>query len=99
MTFVIDTVGEITLPDGTTTLGVILTSDDRNDIRAAARHWAGRVELVPVANEQAATKKSTTAEVQGNIVAALAALGKATQPADVAGAIVSGAIPHVRVTE
>ncbi len=52
MTFVIDTVGEITLPDGTTARGVILTSDDLNDIRAAARHLAGRVELVPVADER-----------------------------------------------
>lgn len=50
MTFVIDTVGAITLPDGTTCQGVIITSDDPADIRAAARHWAGRVTLEPVAD-------------------------------------------------
>ena len=47
MTFVIDTVGKITLPTGETCQGVILTSDDPADIRKAARHWAGRVTLSP----------------------------------------------------
>lgn len=48
MTYIIDTVGKITLPDGTTCQGVILTSDDPADIRAAMRYWAGKVTLVPV---------------------------------------------------
>ena len=48
MTFVIDTVGQITLPTGETCQGVILTSDDPADIREASRHWAGRVTLSPV---------------------------------------------------
>jgi hypothetical protein len=35
--------------------------------------------------------------VQGEIVNALAALGKSAQPADVAEAIMAGRIPHVKV--
>lgn len=52
MTLVIDTVGKITLPSGETCQGVILTSDDPADIRAAAHHWAGRVRIVPVEDDQ-----------------------------------------------
>ena len=41
--------------------------------------------------------QSRRAQVQGSIVAALAALGKTAQPADVAEAIMAGHIPHVKV--
>lgn len=41
--------------------------------------------------------KARRAQVQGEIVNALADLGKSAQPADVAEAIMAGSIPHVKV--
>jgi hypothetical protein len=58
MTLVIDTVGEITLPDGTTAHGVVLvvpvgTSQDerRETLQAAVRIWSERVTIQPVLRE------------------------------------------------
>jgi len=58
MTLVIDTVGEITLPDGTTAHGVVLvvpvgTSQDkrRQTLQAAVRIWSERVTIQPVLRE------------------------------------------------
>lgn len=52
MTFVVDTVGEITLSDGTKCKGVILAvpanateAQEREAMRAAGALWAGRVSL------------------------------------------------------
>ena len=58
MTLMIDTVGEITLPDGTTAHGVVLvvpvgTSQDerRETLQAAVRIWSERVTIQPVLRE------------------------------------------------
>ncbi|WP_212525880.1 hypothetical protein [Actibacterium sp. MT2.3-13A] len=45
MSFVVDTVGKITLPDGDEVQGVILVGS-ADDVREAAKFWAGRVKLV-----------------------------------------------------
>jgi hypothetical protein len=60
MTFVVDTVGEITLPDGTVCQGVILAvpSDAKEEqwkpaMRSAAKLWCERVELAATSDRTA----------------------------------------------
>lgn len=65
MPFTINTVGEITLPTGETVQGVILTSDDPIDIRNAARHCAGKVDLLPI------PEAINAADVEPELLAAL----------------------------
>ena len=55
--------------------------------------------LIDHGHPRAARKEVQTclAQVQGEIVNALAYLGTSAQPADVAEAIMAGSIPHVKV--
>lgn len=62
MEFVVDTVGDITMPDGTTCKGVILTVPDSatpqeqdDSMRAAGRLWCDRVIISPASTHAEAT--------------------------------------------
>jgi hypothetical protein len=80
---------------------------ERERSEAAAREEAAAArERDRIAAEQAKAEaerrareadQARRAQVQGEIVLALAALGKGAQPADVAEAIMAGRIPHVKV--